>query len=64
MNKLKLGLLFLLAINGTAFAEDIHKFKCIRIEELYPLVFKCENDQMICYIYDSEDGLKCEFKHE
>lgn len=65
MSKLKLSLLFLLVLPVLAFGEEPQKFKCVAIApENYPLVFRCENDEMICYIYDSQDGLKCEFKHE
>jgi hypothetical protein len=66
MKKFKLILLStLLAITCGNLLAETQRYKCTTIApEEYPAMFRCENNEMICFIYDSEDGLKCEAIHE
>ena len=57
--------IFLLLLCSSAFAE--HEFQCVRLDGYASdsvNLYRCENDEVICYIQSYQSGWKCEFKHE
>ncbi len=46
---------------GRSYANE---FVCVRADDEDKVIFQCENNEMICYVWDAEDGLKCELKNK
>jgi len=59
------SLMFMIFVGCTNSAEQAtsgpHAAECVAINTSPPYVYRCENDETVCYIY-AAGGLQCKWK--